>query len=229
MPASRSSSTRSRCRRRSSRGLTKARVDAYQGSMYSFFETQFGVRMLKAQEKLRAVPADAASARILGRAARAIRCSPSIASRSPMATGPSNGGAASARRSVITTSTRSADRSANARRVRGRFASALRRLCTASRYNSLLLCTNAVGPFSRRTPRKGPFHASRGFPPCAVSGSKREATPGLSRPAADPVAVAGNRLDPAPRVGRAAGSCRDSAAAVRASRGASRRPTRTRR
>ena len=48
------------------RGLTKAKVDAYEGSMYSFFETQFGVRMVKAQEKLRAVPADAASARILG-------------------------------------------------------------------------------------------------------------------------------------------------------------------
>jgi len=48
------------------RGMTKSRVDAYEGSMYSFFETQFGVRMLKALEKLRAVPADAASARILG-------------------------------------------------------------------------------------------------------------------------------------------------------------------
>jgi len=48
------------------RGLTKARVDAYQGSMYSFFETQFGVRMVKAREKLRAVPADAASAKLLG-------------------------------------------------------------------------------------------------------------------------------------------------------------------
>lgn len=47
------------------KGLTKARVDAYQGSMYSFFETQFGVRMLKAQEKLRGVAADPASARIL--------------------------------------------------------------------------------------------------------------------------------------------------------------------
>jgi len=34
--------------------------------MYSFFETQFGVRMLKAQEKLRAVSADAISAAILG-------------------------------------------------------------------------------------------------------------------------------------------------------------------
>jgi len=47
------------------KGLTKARADAYQGSMYSFFETEFGVRMLKAQEKLRAVAADVASARIL--------------------------------------------------------------------------------------------------------------------------------------------------------------------
>jgi len=48
------------------RGLTKARYDAYGGSMYSFFESEFGVRMLKAQEKIRAVAADAATARILG-------------------------------------------------------------------------------------------------------------------------------------------------------------------
>jgi GntR family transcriptional regulator len=47
------------------RGLTKAKVDAYSGSMYSFFETQFGVRMVKAREKLRAIAADAAAARIL--------------------------------------------------------------------------------------------------------------------------------------------------------------------
>jgi GntR family transcriptional regulator len=48
------------------KGLTKAKLDAYRGSMYSFFETQFGVRMLKAQEKLRAVSADALSAGMLG-------------------------------------------------------------------------------------------------------------------------------------------------------------------
>jgi GntR family transcriptional regulator len=48
------------------RGLTKAKYDAYRGSMYGFFETQFGVRMLKAQEKLRAVAADAGTAAILG-------------------------------------------------------------------------------------------------------------------------------------------------------------------
>src|SRR5215472_8957221 len=47
------------------RGLTKAKIDAYRGSMYSFFETQFGVRMLKAQERVTAVAADAASAPIL--------------------------------------------------------------------------------------------------------------------------------------------------------------------
>lgn len=48
------------------RGLTKSRYDAYRGSMYGFFESQFGVRMLKAQERIRAVAADAATARILG-------------------------------------------------------------------------------------------------------------------------------------------------------------------
>ena len=50
------------------RGLTKARYDQYRGSMYSFFEAEFGVRMLKAQEKIRAVAADAAAAEVLGTA-----------------------------------------------------------------------------------------------------------------------------------------------------------------
>ena len=48
------------------RGLTRARYEAYHGPMYGFFESQFGVRMLKAQEKLTAIAADAASAAILG-------------------------------------------------------------------------------------------------------------------------------------------------------------------
>jgi len=47
------------------RGLTRARCEAYRGSMYGFFETEFGVRMLKAREKLRAVAADGASAGLL--------------------------------------------------------------------------------------------------------------------------------------------------------------------
>ena len=47
------------------RGLTRARYEAYRGSMYGFFETEFGVRMLKARERLRAVAADAASAALL--------------------------------------------------------------------------------------------------------------------------------------------------------------------
>jgi len=48
------------------RGLTRAKLDAHQGSMYSFFETHFGVRMLKADERLRAIGADDATAQILG-------------------------------------------------------------------------------------------------------------------------------------------------------------------
>jgi GntR family transcriptional regulator len=47
------------------KGMTRARVQAYRGSMYSLFETQFGVRIVKAQEKLRAVAADAAAATLL--------------------------------------------------------------------------------------------------------------------------------------------------------------------
>ena len=48
------------------RGLTRARYDAYHGSMYGLFETQFGVRMLKAREHVSAIAADAVSARVLG-------------------------------------------------------------------------------------------------------------------------------------------------------------------
>jgi GntR family transcriptional regulator len=48
------------------RGLTKARFETYRGSMYGFFETEFGVRILSAEEKLSAVSADRTSARLLG-------------------------------------------------------------------------------------------------------------------------------------------------------------------
>jgi GntR family transcriptional regulator len=47
------------------RGLTLERCAAYPGSMYGFFESEFGVRMLRADERLRAVAADAASAELL--------------------------------------------------------------------------------------------------------------------------------------------------------------------
>jgi GntR family transcriptional regulator len=48
------------------RGLTRAKLEAYQGSMYGFFETAFGVRMIAAHERLKAVAADAAAAVLLG-------------------------------------------------------------------------------------------------------------------------------------------------------------------
>ena len=47
------------------KGLTRARFDAYRGSIYGFFESQFGVRMLRAEERITALAADAASASIL--------------------------------------------------------------------------------------------------------------------------------------------------------------------
>lgn len=47
------------------KGLTRARAESHGSSMYGFFETEFGVRMVKAKERLRAIPADAESARIL--------------------------------------------------------------------------------------------------------------------------------------------------------------------
>ena len=47
------------------RGMTRERYDAYRGSMYGFFETGFGVTMLRATERLRAVPAEATVAALL--------------------------------------------------------------------------------------------------------------------------------------------------------------------
>ncbi len=47
------------------RGLTRDRCAAYPGSMYGFFEAEFGVRMLRAEERLSAVLAEAGSAALL--------------------------------------------------------------------------------------------------------------------------------------------------------------------
>jgi len=48
------------------KGLTRTRLESHRGSMYGFFETAFGVRMLKAEERLKAIAADSASASALG-------------------------------------------------------------------------------------------------------------------------------------------------------------------
>ncbi|MBC7954997.1 MAG: GntR family transcriptional regulator [Cytophagales bacterium] len=47
------------------KGLTAERLSEYQGPMYGLFETEFGVRMIRAEEQLRAVAADAAGAELL--------------------------------------------------------------------------------------------------------------------------------------------------------------------
>ena len=47
------------------KGLTAERLSDYRGPMYGLFESEFGVRMIRAEEKIRAVPADAASAVLL--------------------------------------------------------------------------------------------------------------------------------------------------------------------
>ena len=48
------------------KGLTAERLSNYRGPMYGLFETEFGVRMIRAEEKIRAVAADDASAALLG-------------------------------------------------------------------------------------------------------------------------------------------------------------------
>ena len=47
------------------KGLTADRLSVYRGPMYALFETEFGVRMVRAQEKIRAVQPDAAQSALL--------------------------------------------------------------------------------------------------------------------------------------------------------------------
>jgi GntR family transcriptional regulator len=48
------------------RGLTLERLAEYKGPLYAMFETEFGTRMIRASEKIRAVAADATVAALLG-------------------------------------------------------------------------------------------------------------------------------------------------------------------
>jgi GntR family transcriptional regulator len=48
------------------KGLTAEKLGEYRGPMYGMFETEFGVRMIRAEEKIRAVAADQAAAELLG-------------------------------------------------------------------------------------------------------------------------------------------------------------------
>ncbi len=48
------------------KGLTAERLSEYKGPMYGLFETEFGVRMIRAEEKLRAIAADESVAGLLG-------------------------------------------------------------------------------------------------------------------------------------------------------------------
>jgi GntR family transcriptional regulator len=47
------------------KGLTAEQMAGYQGPTYAMFELEFGVRMVRAEEKIRAVAADAQQARLL--------------------------------------------------------------------------------------------------------------------------------------------------------------------
>lgn len=48
------------------KGLTAQQMETHQGPTYALFELEFGVRMVRAEEKIRAVAADAQQAQLLG-------------------------------------------------------------------------------------------------------------------------------------------------------------------
>ncbi len=47
------------------KGLTAAAISEHKGALYNLFETQFGTRMVRAEEKLKSVAADPSSAELL--------------------------------------------------------------------------------------------------------------------------------------------------------------------
>lgn len=48
------------------KGVTAAAITEHQGALYNLFETEYGTRMVRAEERLKAVSADALAAELLG-------------------------------------------------------------------------------------------------------------------------------------------------------------------
>jgi GntR family transcriptional regulator len=48
------------------KGVTAAAITEHQGALYNLFETEYGTRMVRAEERLKAVSADAGAAALLG-------------------------------------------------------------------------------------------------------------------------------------------------------------------
>ena len=66
------------------KGLTAERLQAYRGPMYGLFESEFGVQMIRAEEKIRAIAAAEADARIMEAEAR-VRIEETLARRQALA------------------------------------------------------------------------------------------------------------------------------------------------
>jgi GntR family transcriptional regulator len=47
------------------KGVTAAAITAHEGALYNLFETEYGTRMVRAEERLKAISADAAAAQLL--------------------------------------------------------------------------------------------------------------------------------------------------------------------
>ena len=98
-------STTSGCPAALFKGLTAERLADYRGPMYGLFEAEFGVRMIRAEEKIRAVAAATPRRPSCSAWRRARRCCASSGCPSPTATGRSSCAAActTPRRTTIAT------------------------------------------------------------------------------------------------------------------------------
>jgi GntR family transcriptional regulator len=86
------------------KGLTAERLGAWRGPMYGLFEAEFGVRMVRAEERSAPWPPTAEEAALLAVSAQS-RCCSSSACRTPTATAPSNCVAACTAPTASTTAT----------------------------------------------------------------------------------------------------------------------------
>ena len=205
-PASRWCSTRSRCPRRCSAASPRRATTPIAARCTASSRAEFGVRMLKAQEKIRAVAADAATARMLGHGGG--RAAAGGRSRDADLRRPARRGAPRPVRDArLSLPERAAIERAGARfglrsraRVKRRLGGKLPR-----RYNCVLRTKIALFGCVARRISPTPLFSFKDFAHDGCAGPpRRQAAPGLSRSVRHPAAAAGVRLDPAPHLRRAA-------------------------
>jgi hypothetical protein len=148
------------------RGLTAERLAEYKGPLYGLFETEFGTRMIRAEERIRAVAAPTTCHAAAGRRRR-----PAAAGRTRVVylwrACRSKCGAASASPRIITTATRSPDEFVRRRQIVQNTATPRATIEEHNRMSTLLPRQEETAPSSATsTSRRSSLPACRCRPWC---------------------------------------------------------------